>query len=86
MIPGAAIGLVVKTHPKISETFILEELGLERQGLQLHIFSLGQPQGRCFSRREPHRAGTGYLPALGWRVERNARRQSTCSRARRACA
>ena len=39
-----AIGIVVKTYPKLSETFILEELlGLEREGLKLHLFSLQQP-------------------------------------------
>jgi len=38
------IAVVVKTWPKLSETFILEEvLGLERRGLQLHIFSLQGP-------------------------------------------
>lgn len=41
---GTPIGFLVKTYPKISETFILEELlGLERQGLKPHIFSLQRP-------------------------------------------
>lgn len=40
----APTAVLVKTYPKISETFILEELlGLERQGLPLHIFSLQHP-------------------------------------------
>ncbi len=38
------IAYLLKTFPKLSETFILNEiLELERQGLELHIFSLRQP-------------------------------------------
>jgi glycosyltransferase involved in cell wall biosynthesis len=38
------VGLLVKTYPKLSETFILEEiLGLERLGQRLHIFALEAP-------------------------------------------
>lgn len=38
------IGFLVKTYPKLSETFVLEEiLGLERLGVKLHIFSLNPP-------------------------------------------
>lgn len=38
------IGLLLKTYPKLSETFILNEiLELERQGLNLHLFSLRRP-------------------------------------------
>lgn len=38
------IGYLVKTFPKLSETFILNEiLELERQGVKLHIFSLRSP-------------------------------------------
>ena len=38
------VALLVKTWPKISETFILEEiLGLERSGQPLHIFALQPP-------------------------------------------
>lgn len=41
---GRALGVLVKTFPKISETFILAELlGLERQGFDLTIFSLQRP-------------------------------------------
>lgn len=41
----ARIGFLVKTYPKLSETFILEEiLGLERIGIDLHIFSLNPPR------------------------------------------
>lgn len=39
------IGFLVKTFPKLSETFILEEiLGLERLGVNLHIVSLNYPK------------------------------------------
>src|SRR5258708_11727131 len=42
--PGMKIAYLLKTFPKLSETFILNEiLELERQGLELHIFSLRQP-------------------------------------------
>ena len=41
---GRALGVLVKTFPKISETFILSELlGLERAGFDLTIFSLQRP-------------------------------------------
>ena len=44
-VTPARIGFLVKTYPKLSETFILEEiLGLERLGIDLHIFSLNPPQ------------------------------------------
>lgn len=40
----ARLGVLVKTFPKISETFVLSEiLGLERAGLPLTIFSLQRP-------------------------------------------
>ena len=38
------VGLLVKIYPKLSETFILEEiLGLERLGQELHIFAMQAP-------------------------------------------
>jgi glycosyltransferase involved in cell wall biosynthesis len=38
------IGYLMKTYPKLSETFILNEiLELERQGVNLHLFSLRRP-------------------------------------------
>jgi glycosyltransferase involved in cell wall biosynthesis len=43
-VDGRPIGLLVKIYPKLSETFILEEiLGLERLGQRLHIFALEPP-------------------------------------------
>lgn len=44
MSSGAPVGILTKTYPKISETFILEELiGLESEGLDVQIFSLQHP-------------------------------------------
>lgn len=44
MNTGRPIAFLVKTYPKVSETFILGEiLGLEKRGLNLHIFSLYPP-------------------------------------------
>ncbi len=42
--PERPIGFVVKTYPKLSETFILGEiLGLEQLGLKLNLFALQTP-------------------------------------------
>jgi glycosyltransferase involved in cell wall biosynthesis len=42
--PPPKIGILLKTYPKISETFVLREiLGLEQLALPLHIFSLQPP-------------------------------------------
>lgn len=41
------VGYLMKTYPKLSETFILHEiLALEHRGLALQIFALNQPQER----------------------------------------
>src|SRR5512134_3137568 len=38
------LGLLVKIWPKLSETFILEEvLGLERHGVALRLYALAEP-------------------------------------------
>jgi glycosyltransferase involved in cell wall biosynthesis len=60
------IGYLLKTFPKLSETFILNEmLELERQGMTLHIFSLRSPQD---TRHHPAvsqlRATVTYIPSL----------------------
>ena len=62
--PAAPIGLLVKTYPKLSETFILEEiLGLERQGLPLRVFSLYPPADAItHASQERVRAPVSYLP------------------------
>jgi glycosyltransferase involved in cell wall biosynthesis len=41
---SSALGFLVNTWPKLSETFILEEvIGLERQGVDLRLYALGEP-------------------------------------------
>lgn len=58
------VGYLLKTFPKVSETFILNEiLGLERRGVALEIFSLLRPadgEFQCVSAQV--RAPVRYLP------------------------
>ncbi len=58
------LGYLVKTFPKVSETFILRELvALERQGLEPHIFALQRPQERQVQPLAAQlRAQVTYLP------------------------
>src|SRR5438045_2478072 len=67
MVSDATIGFLVKAYPKISETFILEELlGLERNGLRPHIFSMRQPTDAvCHDANRAVRAPVTYLPPTG---------------------
>ncbi|MEL6332051.1 MAG: glycosyltransferase [Cyanobacteria bacterium J06626_26] len=60
------IGFLLKTYPKLSETFILNEiLELERQGLNLHIFSLRRPPAqRTHPGVSQVNAPVTYLPSL----------------------
>ncbi|MDJ0705007.1 MAG: glycosyltransferase [Leptolyngbyaceae cyanobacterium MO_188.B28] len=60
------IGFLLKTFPKLSETFILNEiLELERQGLNLHIFSLRRPTDTQFHPAVSQvRAPVTYIPSL----------------------
>jgi len=60
------IGYLLKTFPKLSETFILNEmLELERQGIALHIFSLRKPQDQYFHPSVSElKAPVTYLPSL----------------------
>jgi glycosyltransferase involved in cell wall biosynthesis len=60
------IGYLVKTFPKLSETFILNEiLELEKQGLNLHIFSLRQPaEGQVHPAVAQVTSPVTYLPTL----------------------
>src|SRR5205085_7187085 len=64
IVSGATIGFLVKTYPKISETFILEELlALERNGLRPHIFSIQRPTDAvCHDANRAVRAPVTYLP------------------------
>jgi glycosyltransferase involved in cell wall biosynthesis len=61
------IGFLVKTYPKLSETFILEEiLGLERLGVDLHIFSLNPPKDEvAHAAVKKVRARVSYEPSPG---------------------
>lgn len=63
-------GILVKTYPKVSETFILEEiLGLERLGLPLHIYSLSLPTDNVFHRAgERVQARISYVPSVSPRT------------------
>src|SRR5262249_3781806 len=58
------IGYVVKMFPRLSETFIRNEIReLERQGLDLHIFSIKRPtEAEAELVVGPVRAPVTYLP------------------------
>ncbi len=60
------VGYVLKMYPRFSETFILNELlELERQGLDLSIFSLKKPDDGCFHPAVGRvRARAQYLPEV----------------------
>jgi glycosyltransferase involved in cell wall biosynthesis len=65
--PAPRIGYVLKMFPRLSETFILNEiLELERQGMSLRVFSLKRPDpgGRPATQV---RARVIYLPERVWR-------------------
>ena len=59
------IGFLVKTYPKVSETFILNEiLALEQRGFNLHIFSLCKPtDDKSHTLTSKVRANVTYLPS-----------------------
>src|SRR5882724_5407221 len=58
------VGYVLKMFPRLSETFILNEvLELERQGLELRIFSLKRPAEAVFhAQTKLVRSPITYLP------------------------
>jgi len=60
------IGYLLKTYPKVSETFILNEiLELENQGLDLHIFSLRNPSDEKFHPDVAKvKAQVTYIPSI----------------------
>jgi glycosyltransferase involved in cell wall biosynthesis len=62
----SSIGYLMKSYPKISETFILNEiLELERQGVQLHLFSLRPcPDTRSHPDVAQVKADVTYIPQL----------------------
>src|SRR5258706_2053252 len=60
----ARVGYVLKMFPRLSETFILNEvLELEQQGFALHIFSLKRPAEAVFhAQTKLVRSPITYLP------------------------
>ena len=59
------LGMVLKGYPRISETFISNEIGLlEERGFSIHIFSMRNPREN-FSHKSIKRikAGVTYLPS-----------------------
>ena len=59
------IAYIVKTFPKLSETFILNEiLGLEKLGMEIEIFSLRRPSGEPVQAAAAEvKAKVTYVPA-----------------------
>ncbi|MSO80550.1 MAG: colanic acid biosynthesis glycosyltransferase WcaL [Alphaproteobacteria bacterium] len=66
------IAVVVKGYPRLSETFIAQEIrGLERRGLALTIVSLRQPtDGAVHPVHREIQAPVLYLPEYLWRAPR----------------
>lgn len=62
--PGVTIGYIPKGYPRVSETFVTNEiLQLERLGLGLHLFPLKRPEGNARqSNVQQVRAPVNYLP------------------------
>jgi glycosyltransferase involved in cell wall biosynthesis len=58
------LGLILKGYPRISETFISNEIRLlERQGIPIHIFSMRRPrESFCHPSVREIRARVDYLP------------------------
>ena len=61
------VAYLVKTFPRLSETFILNEiLGLERLGAEIRIFSLKRPEeGAVHPAVAQVKGAVTYVPALG---------------------
>lgn len=63
------MGMVLKGYPRISETFISNEIRLlEEKGISVHIFSMRNPR-ESFTHKSVQsiRAGVTYLPTEFWR-------------------
>lgn len=62
--PEIVIGFVLKGYPRLSETFILNEIYLlEQLGLKLHIFAMRDPnESKVHERVGQIRAGVTYIP------------------------
>ena len=67
--PPQSVAVVLKGYPRLSETFIAQELlGLEQRGLRLHLISLRRPTDQAV--HPVHREITApllYLPEYVWR-------------------
>ena len=63
-MPGDAVAFILKGYPRLSETFIAQEiLALERRGLDIRIFSLRRPTDPCAHPVHAKiRATVRYLP------------------------
>jgi len=79
------VGYVLKMFPRFSETFVLNEiLELERQGLEIEIFSILPPtEGRYHPRLSELRSGIHYVPASGHADFWNGLRKNVASIERR---
>ena len=82
-ISSAPIAVIVKGYPRLSETFIAQEiLGLQRLGLNLQIYSLRHPyDGATHPVHAEITAPVNYLPeylknekARAWQAWRQARK------------
>lgn len=64
---GLQVGYVVKMYPRLSETFIVDEIrGVEAAGVEVSIFSLRSPSdGRFHRDLSQVRATAHYLPGFG---------------------
>lgn len=69
-IDGGITAVVVKGYPRLSETFIAQELhGLEARGLRLHIYSLRLPYDPAqHPIHDEIAAPVSYLPEYLWRA------------------
>lgn len=76
MSEGRRIAVVVKGYPRLSETFIAQELhGLEARGLTLDIHSLRAPYDPATHPvHDEIRASVDYLPEYLWRAPRRVAR------------
>ncbi|MDH3314652.1 MAG: glycosyltransferase [Gammaproteobacteria bacterium] len=66
---GGAVAIVLKGYPRLSETFIAQEIrGIEQRGVDLRIFSLRRPTDRArHPVHEEIRAPVAYLPEYLYR-------------------
>lgn len=70
MSHSPSVGYVLKRYPRLSETFILNEMrALERLGTPLHIFSLLRPEEALMHPTVAEiQAPVSYFPSLWWEL------------------